>query len=261
MPRTRSNKSVSDLKVPQSECLPSSEKQEVLSDKDKCPANGRDHNGRFAKGNAGGRGNPFARRTVQLLEVFHRAVSEEELFTLTRKLLELALAGDVAAIKIVLAYKIGKPREAPNPDELDLEEWRHYQKNSVKNDEATLVLGSLPASSLNGLVAAALPIMTQERLKKLASQLSLDSASRAKNQTQPGKQKAGREKPRTSGPKHGVPAGWYRPLPISKVDCLASDLLGSPSALDGTALNGQDIRACEIGSGPAGQNGGPAGHR
>ena len=70
---------------------------------------GRDSKGRFCKGNPGGPGNPFARQVAQLRQVFVDRVDEDKLEALVDMLLEKALAGDVAATKLVLAYTLGRP--------------------------------------------------------------------------------------------------------------------------------------------------------
>jgi hypothetical protein len=85
---------------------------------------GRDENGRFARGNKGGFGNPFARRTAAFRRALAEAVTEEMIAAVVRKLAEMALAGDVAAIKLFLAYTVGKPSPTVNPDTLDVEEYR-----------------------------------------------------------------------------------------------------------------------------------------
>jgi hypothetical protein len=79
-------------------------------------ANGRDPGGRFAKGNAGGPGNPFARRTAQMRRVLCDAVSEEDLAAIARQMLEKAKGGDVAAAKLLLGYVVGQPVQAVDPD-------------------------------------------------------------------------------------------------------------------------------------------------
>jgi hypothetical protein len=48
-----------------------------------------------------------------------------------------AKEGDVAAAKLVLAYAIGKPTEAVNPDTVDLEEWRLHQLSKGASKPAT----------------------------------------------------------------------------------------------------------------------------
>src|SRR5262249_7628441 len=36
-----------------------------------------------------------------------------------------AADGDISAAKLILSYKLGKPAPAPNPDEIDRDEWEH----------------------------------------------------------------------------------------------------------------------------------------
>src|SRR4051794_4887920 len=76
---------------------------------------GRDARGRFCKGNPGGPGNPFARRVAELRQVLLDRVDEDRLEALVDKLLEVALAGDVAALKLVLAYTLGRPAPRGRP--------------------------------------------------------------------------------------------------------------------------------------------------
>ena len=81
--------------------------------------NGRDSSGRFATGNKGGPGNPFARRTAAMRKAFAEAVTEEDLAVIARAMKEKAAQGDVAAARIVLSYAAGKPGPSPDPDTLD----------------------------------------------------------------------------------------------------------------------------------------------
>jgi hypothetical protein len=84
---------------------------------------GRAANGRFIKGNKCGRGNPFARKLAAMRQAFLDAISEDDLKAVARRLLLRAEAGDTTAAKVLLAYVIGKPAKATNPDSLDAEEW------------------------------------------------------------------------------------------------------------------------------------------
>jgi hypothetical protein len=88
------------------------------------PPSGRDARGRFAQGNPGGPGNAFARQSAALQRAFRSAVSEEEVQAFALRLKEQALAGNLAAIKLLFAHVIGRPQEAVNPDALDLQEWQ-----------------------------------------------------------------------------------------------------------------------------------------
>jgi hypothetical protein len=86
-------------------------------------SNGRDHKGRFARGNAGGPGNPFARQVGRLRKALLDCLTEEAMVEIGRKLIELAREGDVQAIRLLFSYTLGKPAEAVSPDRLDLDEW------------------------------------------------------------------------------------------------------------------------------------------
>src|SRR5207247_9147011 len=91
------------------------------------PNNGHEANGRFAKGNPGGPGNPFARQVAALRKVILNRLTEEDLLAITEALLAKAKEGSVGAAKLLLAYAIGKPASAPDPDRLDGQELAHFK--------------------------------------------------------------------------------------------------------------------------------------
>src|SRR5205807_6334921 len=66
----------------------------------------RDANGRFAKGNRGGPGNPFARRLAAMRRTLLSVVSEDDLENAARKVIEQARQGDLVAIKLLFTYVI-----------------------------------------------------------------------------------------------------------------------------------------------------------
>ena len=70
-------------------------------------SNGRGSGGRFAKGNAGGPGNPHARKVAQLRSTLLRAISSGDLRAVVKKLLDQAKAGDVQAAKLVIERCLG----------------------------------------------------------------------------------------------------------------------------------------------------------
>jgi len=92
----------------------------------------RDANGRFAIGNDGGPGNPFARQTAALHSAFVQRATPEDMKAIADKLIEQAKAGNVVAAKLVLQYTIGKPAPAVQPDNLDAEEWEHSKTTAWK---------------------------------------------------------------------------------------------------------------------------------
>jgi hypothetical protein len=89
--------------------------------------NGRESNGRFADGNRGGPGNPFARQVAALRKALINAVTEKDLADIVRVLIVRATSGDVAAARLVLSYAIGKPAAAPNPDRMNVDEAQQIQ--------------------------------------------------------------------------------------------------------------------------------------
>ena len=83
--------------------------------------NGRNGNGKFAKGNAGGPGNPYARRVARLRGLLLDAVSDDDLKAIVSAMVQKAKGGDLNAAREVLTRIIGKPADAPDPDRLDVD--------------------------------------------------------------------------------------------------------------------------------------------
>ncbi len=73
-------------------------------------ANGRGPNGRFAKGNLGGPGNPHASRTARLRAMLLDNVTDDDFKTVVAKLVAMAKGGDLAAIRELLDRMMGKPK-------------------------------------------------------------------------------------------------------------------------------------------------------
>jgi hypothetical protein len=82
-------------------------------------AGGRDSRGRFAPGNLGGPGNPYNRRVAELRRILLEEVSDDAMRVIIQVLLFKAQTGDLAAIKLVLQYVLGKPTPAPDPDAIE----------------------------------------------------------------------------------------------------------------------------------------------
>ena len=66
--------------------------------------NGHSPDGRFAKNNPGGPGNPHARHCARMLALLRASISDEEMVAVFRMLVEKAIARDVSAAKLVLSY-------------------------------------------------------------------------------------------------------------------------------------------------------------
>lgn len=85
----------------------------------------RNNNGQFASGNAGGPGNPFGRRVAKLRGLLMDSVSDDDLKEIVASMVQQAKAGDAAAVKLLLAYLVGKPGDAVDPDRLAVDEARN----------------------------------------------------------------------------------------------------------------------------------------
>jgi hypothetical protein len=78
--------------------------------------NGRTALGRFAKGNAGGPGNPHAKRVTALREALLAAVTDADIKAVARALVARAKAGEVAAARELLDRVLGKCRHSEEQD-------------------------------------------------------------------------------------------------------------------------------------------------
>ena|SRR5688572_8527666 len=80
--------------------------------------NGRDGNGRFTRGNAGGPGNPFAKRVAHLRSLLMEHVTDADVRAIVSALVARAKKGDIAAAREVLDRTIGKSTNAPEDVEI-----------------------------------------------------------------------------------------------------------------------------------------------
>ncbi len=83
---------------------------------------GRDARGRFTAGNRGGPGNPFARRVAHLRSIVLECVTDQDMRDIVNQLVVIARLGDLAAIKLLFQYALGKPAPTVDPDTVDLHE-------------------------------------------------------------------------------------------------------------------------------------------
>lgn len=137
---------------------------------EKKPTNGRDARGRFTPGNGGGPGNPFARQVAKLRAALVQRVSEEDMVQIAEQLIARAKLGNLAAIKLLFQYVLGKPADTVNPDTLDIEEWRQcYEPLGQIMQEVPKTMETLPAKVACGMVAHIQPC----RVHELGAVLSL----------------------------------------------------------------------------------------
>jgi hypothetical protein len=134
-------------------------------------ASGRDRRGRFSKCNPGGPGNPFARRTAAMRQALMDAVSEEDIAAISKKLVEQARQGDVAAARLVFSYVVGKPQPAEDPDRLDEKEWRQYVNETVREGEMEAVVGGMSATLACTIASNAVPGVQTQAAQTLRDEL------------------------------------------------------------------------------------------
>jgi hypothetical protein len=141
----------------------------------------RDERGRFKKGNGGGPGNPYARRCAHLRQLLHSASTDEEILEIFEVLKKLALKGDVAAIKLFLAYQIGKPTEAPDPDTLDQQELKIVmESHAQRHEEVNNIVHGFPAELLVPTSRKLVPVLAgrkQQILSELVRQTAEEIAA------------------------------------------------------------------------------------
>jgi hypothetical protein len=118
------------------------------------PKSNHNANGRFAPGNSGGPGNPFAREVAELRKAILARLTVEAAGEITDALIARAKSGDVAAARLVFQYALGKPARATEPDRTPI-------------DEMATPLGHVSAERANDLSDGAGPVMGQQTLEPL----------------------------------------------------------------------------------------------
>ncbi len=111
------------------------------------PEEGREGGGRFAVGNGGGPGNPYARQVAAYRRAVHRAVSEEDMEEITRAVKARAKAGDMAAARLMYAYTAGRPTPPPSdPDTVDAHELQVRRRSVATVEDMRALFESMPAA-------------------------------------------------------------------------------------------------------------------
>jgi hypothetical protein len=109
------------------------------------PNEGREANGRFAPGNPGGPGNPFARKVAGLRTALIDAVTPQDITEIMYLVVFNAKAGSLEWTKFLFQYAVGKPRPAVNPDTLDLDELTLTQASAVPVEAVKEFVARIPA--------------------------------------------------------------------------------------------------------------------
>jgi hypothetical protein len=179
---------------------------------EQAPTNeGRDDLGRFTLGNLGGPGNPFARQCAGLRKALLNRVTDQDMEECADKLLEMSKSGNLAAMKLLFSYVIGKPQPATDPDRVDVDEWQIYREtNPMKQEAATLIKAGTPQQHLD-LVRLMRPVIAEINRQEMNSELDLNEiATDGKYQPTPNGQNRqnGRRRRRRHGKQH-----HHRPIP------------------------------------------------
>jgi hypothetical protein len=128
--------------------------------------------GRFAKGNPGGPGNPFARQTAALRAALINGVTERDIQDILDILLLNAKGGHLPTIKFLFAYVIGKPKPAVEPDLLDLQEMQMLQQCALPPQALETLCNQLPLD-----FQVQLTRFSQAENATVAVQTTLDNAA------------------------------------------------------------------------------------
>jgi hypothetical protein len=182
-------------------------------DTTKTAAESRDANGRFTQGNKGGPGNPFARKVAQLRAALVNFVTEDDMKHLCFVLKMRAEGGDMTAMKLLFQYVLGKPTPTVDPDRLDVDEWQKMQEKSRPPEEATKVMGGLPAETVCEVAKIAWPCAVAQAFKQpLLAGLNRIDARDAKREAR-AKQQSGTAPPSSKGDNGPMTNGSNAPLP------------------------------------------------
>ena len=160
---------------------------------------GRDAQGRFAAGNKGGPGNPFARRTAAMRKAIAEAVTPQMLADLAAVMFKKGMAGDVAAAKLVFSYAAGRAAPAPDPDTLDAHELAVRRGGVATAEDMKALFERCPAWLLCAVASVAAP-QVHEHLRTAFAQ----GVRRQGETEQKGRQFA----PEAPGPYPGYKAHW-----------------------------------------------------
>jgi hypothetical protein len=173
---------------------------------------GCDAKGRFAKGNPGGPGNPFARHVAKLRSALAECVGEDDIRQIARGLLVSAKLGHLPSIRILFMYVLGKSPNAVNPDTLDIEEWRQLVQPLARiTTELPEALMSMPAATAADMVRTAQPY-TQRMVGEELTAPPPEADEEAKEQEARGERGEGQPAKKRAGVRaRPSPNGVFRP--------------------------------------------------
>ncbi len=205
--------------------------------------------GRFAEGNAGGPGNPFARQVAALRAGLLARLTPQDLGDVADALLRQARDGNVAAAKLLLSYAVGKPAAAVDPDTLDLHEFGLYRALPDPGPDMAAAATRTGLPFALKYLREALPYFAARQEQQLADgiagqidQEQRQAAAREKRQASRPEKPARKATPAVAPPAGAVPPDVARALEILADDPEALALfLPPPGAPGGPATPCQAV--------------------
>jgi hypothetical protein len=227
------------------------------------PDGGHDARGRFATGNRGGPGNPFARQVAALRSALLARVTPEDLGDVAEELLRQAKGGSLAAAKLLLSYTLGKPGPAVDPDALDLHEWELYRRAPDPSPELLAATERVPLPVALTYLRAALPAVADAQcdllldgLKAREAEDRADAAARARREQQKAQQAAAAPTPPPGArPQRGAES----PDVAKALEALADDPEALALFVPLLGAAGTPARPCQAVTPPSTNGGAPRG--
>src|SRR5262249_6110339 len=118
-----------------------------------------------------------------LRQLLLERVSDDDLAAIVDRLVELARDGDLAAIKLVLSYAVGKPTAAVDPDRIDIEEFDIFMHEAKSREQFMTPINGMPAGLAGDLIRAVLPELTAKQCATGAA-MSADFERKVQEQAQ-----------------------------------------------------------------------------
>jgi hypothetical protein len=148
----------------------------------KANPDGREGNGRFARGNKGGPGNPYARQVAELRRAVVQTMTPDDLREIIVALMFRAKAGNVSAAKLLLQYGLGTPIDSAHPDRLDADEVEAFKANALGRD-AIAAVESTPVGPALVALRDLLPARGEQFLAELRGDIAAAVSKREKPPT------------------------------------------------------------------------------
>ena len=188
----------------------------------------REANGRFAKGNKGGPGNPFARQVAALRQTLLNRATPKDFEEVADELIKKAKTGDVPAIKLLYQYTLGKPAPSPDPDHLDVDEWHKLQQYSCPPAEMNAIFNGFPANTACEIAKTNWPLQMELQfaapfrrgLKELEKREARKAAKAASKKAPSPTVSNGAGAPSPKGSNGTGSASGVAPLPESQIETL-----------------------------------------